>query len=342
MHAALIRRFGGVDAIEVAEVPEPAPGPGEVAVRMRAASLNHLDVWVRHGRGQVAFPHVFGSDGAGVVERVGPGVRGLAPGDEVVLYPALGCGGCDACLAGEVSLCSDFRIVGAATWGTFAEVTVAPAGCWFRKPSELTFEQAASLAVNFVTAWRMVVSRGRLRPGETALVTGIGGGVALAALQIARLGGARVLVTSSSDEKIARAEAQGASGGVNYRSTADVAAAVRALTGGRGVDLVLDSAGEATYAASLAALRKGGRLVLCGVTTGANPPADLRAVYGRQIEVLGSTLGSRRDMAEVLRLAASGQLIPIVDGIYPLSAVRDATARMEEGAQFGKLVLRIP
>lgn len=341
MRAVVIRGFGGVDRLEIAEVPTPEPGPGEVLVRMRAATLNHLDIWVRTGRGPVPFPHVPGSDGAGTVLAVGPGVRGLAIGDEVGLYPAIGCEHCEACLAGEVSLCAELRIAGAATWGTFAEAMKAPAGCWFRKPTNLSFEETASLGVTYLTAWRMLISRGRLRAGETVLVTGIGGGVAVAALQIAVLAGARALVTSSSDAKIERARALGASGGVNYR-TADVPAAVRELTEGRGVDLVIDSAGEASYGANLAALRKGGRLVICGVTTGANPPADLRQIYGRQIEVIGSTLGSRKEMAEVVALARAGRIRPIVDRVFGLDEVREATRLLEAGAQFGKIALRIP
>jgi NADPH:quinone reductase-like Zn-dependent oxidoreductase len=341
MRAALIRGLGGVEAIEIGEVPEPTAGPGEVVVRVRAASLNHLDVWVRSGRGQISFPHVLGSDAAGVVHALGSGVRGLSVGDEVVLYPAVGCGACEMCLAGEVSLCAEFRIVGAATWGTYAELVKAPAECWFRKPKSLDFEPAACLAVNFLTAWRMLITRARVRPGETVLVTGIGGGVAVAALQIAQLAGARVLVTSSSDEKLARARELGAAAGVNYRATPDVAAAVRAAAGGRGIDVVVDSAGEATYAANLAALRKGGRLVVCGITTGANPPADLRTLYGRQLSVLGSTLGARQEMSEVLALAASGRLNPLIDATFPLEQIREATECMEAGSQFGKIVLRV-
>jgi NADPH:quinone reductase-like Zn-dependent oxidoreductase len=341
MRAAVIRGFGGPERIEIADLPEPVPGPGEVSLRVRAASLNHLDVWVRTGRGAVAFPHVLGTDAAGVVQAVGEGVRGIAPGDEAVVYPAIGCERCDRCLAGEVSLCADFKIVGAAAPGVYADVMKAPAGCFFPKPPGLSFEAAACLAVNFLTAWRMVVTRGRVRPGETVLVTGIGGGVAVAALQIAVAAGARVLVTSSSDAKIEHARGLGASAGINYRTSADLAAAIRDRTDGRGVDVVIDSAGEAAYAPNLAVLRKGGRLVICGVTTGGSPPADLRQIYMRQLEVVGSTLGSRAELAQVLALAAAGRLSPVIDGAYPLERVREATERMERGEQFGKLVLRI-
>jgi NADPH:quinone reductase-like Zn-dependent oxidoreductase len=341
MRAATIRQFGGWQEIQVSEVPDPTPGPGEVVVRVRAAGLNHLDVWVRRGRAPVPFPHVLGSDAAGIVHSVGAGVASLSPGDEVVLHPGLGCERCEMCLGGEVSLCEHFGIVGAASWGTFAELVKAPAAAWFPKPASLSFEEAAALPVNFLTAWRMVVTRAHLRPGETVLVTGIGGGVALAVLQIARASGARVFVTSSSDEKIARARELGAEAGVNYRTESDLVHAVLELTQHRGVDAVFDSAGEATYAASLAVLRKGGRLVLCGVTTGANPPADLRSLYWKQIAVVGSTLGSRQEMAEILRLAASGHLRAVVDSIYPLEQIGQATRRLEEGAQFGKILLCI-
>lgn len=340
MRAAVIRRFGEIDAIELAELPTPSPGPGEVAVQIVAASLNHLDVWVRKGRGTGVFPQILGSDASGRIAAVGAGVEGHSVGDEVVLYPGLGCGTCDECLRGEVSLCPTFRIVGAATDGVFAQVATTPASAWVRKPPSLSFEEAACLSVTFVTAWRMVTSRGRVRPGETVLITGIGGGVAVAALQFARLAGARVLVTSSSAEKLERARSLGADAGILYRQE-DVAARVLELTGGRGVDVVIDSAGEATYAQNLAALRKGGRLVHCGITTGANPPADLRQLYWRQLEVIGSTLGSRTELAEVLRLVEHRQVKVVIDDVYPLEGLHEATRRLEAGEQFGKLVLTL-
>ena len=237
-------------------------------------------------------------------------------------------------------MCASFKIVGAGTGGVFAQRVALPEGVWVKKPASLGFDAAACLAVNFLTAFRMVVSRGRVRPGETVLVTGIGGGVAIAALQIAKLAGARVVVTSSSAAKLERAAALGADAGILYKSE-DVAARIATVTGGRGVDLVIDSAGEATYAQNLASLRKGGRLVHCGVTTGFNPPADLRQLYLRQLEVIGSTLGSRTELAEVLRLAESGLLRPIIDATYPLEGLREATRRMEAGEQMGKLVVKL-
>lgn len=340
MRAVAIYGFGDVDQLRVIEMDAPTPGPGEVAVRVRAASLNHLDVWVRQGRASGPMPHVLGSDAAGTVVALGEGVRDLAVGDDVLLYPALGCGQCAACFAGEVPLCEAFRIIGAGAPGVYRDVAVAPAGCWVKKPASVSFEAAACLAVNFLTAWHMVVARGRARPGETALITGVGGGVAVAALQIAKLAGLRVIVTSSSDAKLERARALGADEGIHY-AREDVGAKVRAYTEGRGVELVLDSAGEATYATNLAALRKGGRLVHCGVTTGANPPADLRQAYLRQLSVIGSTLGSRAELAEVLALVAGGRLRAQIDAVYPLEEIREATSRMERGDQFGKLVLSL-
>jgi NADPH:quinone reductase-like Zn-dependent oxidoreductase len=340
MRAAVITGLGGIDRITLAELPTPAPRDGEVRVRVRAASINHLDIWVRTQRAAGPFPHVLGSDASGAVDAIGAGVAGLSPGDEVVLHPAIGCGACVSCLRGEVSLCDAFRLVGAATPGVYAEYACAPQECWFPKPPSLSFEEAACLGVNFVTAWRMVVSRAQVRPGMTVLVTGIGGGVAIAAMQIALLAGARVLVTSSSAQKLERARSLGASEGIDYRRE-DVAARARALTGGAGVDVVIDSAGEAAYASNLAALRKGGRLVNCGITTGFNPPADIRQIYARQLEVIGSTMGSRADFAEVLRLAGAGRLHPIVDSVFALEDIALATRKLEAGEQFGKLVLRI-
>lgn len=343
MKAAVIHEHGPVEAITVADVPRPHAGPGEVLIEVRAAALNHLDVWVRTSeRFELEMPHVLGSDASGVVAEVGHGVCGVCEGDEVVLNPGLSCGRCDFCRAGRNSLCESFGIVGASRPGTFAEFVAAPAANVLPKPESLGFEQAAGLGIAYLTAWRMLMTRARLRAGETVLIHGIGGGVAVAGLQLAKLAGAEAIATSSSDDKLRRAVELGADHTINYRATQDVAARVREITGGRGVDVAFDTVGAATWQADFAAVRRGGRIVLCGVTTGAAAQTDLQALYWNQLTILGSTLGSHEDFRQLLRAVGSGRLGPVIDSVVPLARARQAARRMEEGKQFGKIILRIP
>lgn len=341
MKAALVRSFGDVDCIRVEDVPAPRPGAGEAVVALRAASLNHLDLWVRKGRGTLKDGClILGSDGAGVVVEVGAGVTNVKPGDEVVVVAGLSCGGCEACLRGEQSDCAAFTIMGMARHGTFAERVALPAVNLLPKPRGLSFEEGAALGVAAVTAWRMLMTRGGLRSGETVVIHGVGGGVALAALQFARLAGAEAIVTSSSDDKLARARKLGARHAINYR-TEDVAARVLEVTGGRGADLVIDTVGAATWPLDVKLVRRGGRVVLCGVTTGATAPTDLRLLYWNEISLIGSTFGSHDDFRLMLRGVEANALKPVIDSIHPLDAVREATARMERGEQFGKIVLKV-
>jgi len=340
MKAAYIGTYGDVDAILIGDLPDPTPGPGEALIEVRAGALNHLDVWVRRGRpGPVLpMPHVLGSDAAGVVVELGHGVTGPAVGSEVVLNPALSCRACAACRRGQHSECSDFGIVGFHRPGTYAQRLAVPAYCLFPKPAHLTWEEAAALPLAHVTAWRMLLTRARLSPGETVLIHGIGGGVALAALQIACMMGAVAIVTSSSDAKLARARQLGASHCINYRATEDLVAAMREIAGG-GVDVAFDTVGAATWPIDLAAVRVGGRVVLCGVTTGAEAPTNLSTVYWNQLTVLGAKLGSDDDFQSMLRAVAASDLRPVVDSVHPLEEIRAATQRMEQGEQFGKIVV---
>jgi len=339
MRAAVIARFGGPEGVAVEEVPAPQPGAGEVLVQVQAAALNHLDLWVlKGGRAEVALPHILGCEAAGTVASVGPGVQSLSAGEEVLLHPGLSCGVCPFCRRGEHSECVEFGIIGMSRAGTFAELVAVPAGNVYPRPAHLSPSEAAALALAHLTAWRMLVVRARLQPGETVLIHGIGGGVALAGLQIAKLIGAEVLVTSSSDEKLSRARELGADHTLNYAG-ADVAAATREVTGGMGVDVVFETVGAATWPASIAGVRKGGRVVICGITTGAEGLTDLRALYWNQISLLGSTLGSADDFRQMLRAVSATRLRPVVDSVYPLGGVREAMARMESGQQFGKIVL---
>ena len=343
MKGVTISQHGGPEVVAVQDVPDPKPAAGEVLIEVRAAALNHLDVWVRKGRPgtTLRFPHVLGSDGAGVVAEVGPGVDGVRPGDEVILNPGLSCGRCEFCRRGEQSQCPSFSIVGLGRPGTFAERVAVPAECVYPKPGHLEFTSAAALPLAHLTAWRMLVGRAGLRPGERVLIHGIGGGVALAGLQVAKLIGAEAIVTSSAQEKLNRARSLGADAAINYRIEQDVARKVLDLTGGRGVDVVMDTVGAATWQTDFAAVRRGGRIVLCGVTTGAAAETPLNVLYWNQVTVLGSTMGSHEDFRRMLRAVTAAKLEPVVDSVLPLDRAAEAFARMEAGEQFGKIVLRI-
>lgn len=341
MKAAVIFENGDVDCIKYEEVPEPALVLGEVLIDVRAAALNHLDIWVRRGRPglELPVPHILGSDAAGVVLEAGEGVDHVRPGDEVVVNPGLSCGLCEFCRRGEQSECISFGIVGMNRPGTFAERVTVPAVNVSVKPSHLTMVEAAGLPLAYLTAWRMLMSRARLRPGETVLIHGIGGGVALAGLQLARLAGARVIVTSSSDDKLLRAREFGAHEGVNYANNPCLGDAVRDLTGGRGVDVVLDTVGAATWPVNFKAVRRGGRIVHCGVTTGAEATVNISQLYWNHVVVMGSTMGSNEEFRQMLSAIAAARLSPVVDSVYPLNRAQDATQRMEAGEQFGKIVV---
>jgi NADPH:quinone reductase-like Zn-dependent oxidoreductase len=343
MLAVTIRAHGGPEQILIDDVPRPPePGARDVVVALKAAALNHLDVFVLQGMPGVppAFPHVLGADGAGVVEAVGSEVTAVTPGDRVVLNPGISCDACEYCRAGEHSLCTTFRLLGEHLHGTFAEAIRVPAANVEVVPAHVPWAEAAAFPLTFVTAWRMVVTRGAVRSGETVLIWGIGGGVALAALAIAKQRGARVIVTSSSDAKLERARSLGADATLNH-AAADVAREVRDLTDRRGVDVVIETVGEATWDRSLRALARGGRLVTCGATSGPSVGLDVRRVFWHQYSVLGSTMGNRAEFREVVGLLAAGALRPVVDGAVPVREARSAFERMASGQQFGKLVLEI-
>ncbi len=343
MKAAVIREHGGHDVIHIEEIPNPEAAEGEIVLELRAAALNHLDIWVRKGRPGLVllFPHVLGSDGAGAVVETGPAVRGFSVGDEVILNPGLSCGVCEYCQRGEQSECPAFGILGMSRPGTFAERVAVPAANVHPKPPTLSFEEAAALPLAHLTAWRMLMTRAGLQPGETVLIHGIGGGVALAALQFAKLLSAGVIVTSSSDEKLSRAKELGADHTVNHRTAPDPTAAIHEITEGRGVDVAVDTTGAATFPVDIAVVRRGGRIVLCGVTTGAIAETDLRRVYWNQLTILGSTMGSHEDFRQMLRAVTNAKLKPVIDSVVPLDGCSDAIARMENGEQFGKIVLAI-
>jgi NADPH:quinone reductase-like Zn-dependent oxidoreductase len=340
MKAVYIRSHGGPEVVTYGDLPEPVPGPGEVRVAVRAAAVNHLDLWVCRGWPglHLTFPHVLGSDMAGVVDAVGAGVAEPEVGDAVVVNPALSCGRCDHCLAGDENLCRRFSILGEHVSGGQAEWLVVPAGHAVPKPARLSFEEAASVPVTFVTAWRALVKRAKLRLGETVLVHAAGSGVGVAAVQIAKLLGARVIATAGSDAKLEKARALGADEVVNYEAGSFVDA-VKRFTRRRGVDVVLEHVGKKTWEGSILSAAVGGRIVTVGATTGYDPPTDLRHVFYRQLSILGSTMGSAGDLAEVLRWLDEGKLRPVLDRTLPLAEARRAHVLLAERAQFGKIVL---
>lgn len=338
MKAAVLQTRGRA-GLAVQEHPRPVRQPGEALLRIHAAGLNRVDLYMRDNGAGIThdLPLVLGVECAGVVAEAEPS-SGLKIGQKAVLYSNAFCGHCRYCLAGDQPLCLRSRIMGEHRDGTFAEYIAMPSECFFALPDDADLVAAGALMVGHLTAWRMLFGKRALRPGETVLIVGIGGGVAVAALQLALRAGARVLVTSSSDAKIARALALGASAGVNYRSE-KVAQRVLALTGGDGVDMVIDSVGEASWGDSLRALRRGGRLVTCGATTGGNPSADLQRMFIRQLEVYGSTGGSIEEFRQLVALFARGEIQPLIDRRFTLDEIDEAFETLNRGEQFGKLVV---
>jgi NADPH:quinone reductase-like Zn-dependent oxidoreductase len=342
MKAAVFHEFGGPDRVRLEEVATPTAGPGEALIRVRACGLNHLDLWVLGGLPALKTPLPFwtGCDIAGEVAALGPGVTGPAVGTRVAVNPSLSCGVCEWCVKGEDSMCVKYRILGEHVPGGLAEYVTAPSGSCLPLPDHVGFEEAAAFVLVNMTAWRMLVTQAALRPAEDLLVLGVGGGVSSAAVQIGKLCGARVLVTSSSDEKLRRAKALGADEGVNY-AQADWQKAVREWTGRRGVDVVLDNVGAPTWAGSIRSLASGGRLVTCGATAGPIGETDIRIVFWRQLRIIGSTMASRKEFRDVMGQLFAGRLRAVLDRTFPLAETASALAVLQKGEQFGKLVVTI-
>ena len=344
MRALTVSAHGGVEQLQVvADLPIPALGsPGSVRVRMHAVALNHLDLFVLRGLPGATLQSkwVVCADGAGVVDAVGASVNGLSVGDRVMINPGISDRTCEFCLAGEQSLCEHFQLLGEHLPGTAAEYVLVPAANLRVVPAGVSWEHAAAFSLATLTAWRLVVTRARLQPGETILIWGIGGGVAIAALQIAKRIGARVWVTSSSDAKLARARELGADEIFNHRS-GDVVAEVRKRNGKRGVHVVLDDVGEATWERSLRVLGRGGRLVTCGATSGPMVQLDARKLFWHQWTIMGSTMGNDRELDAIVHALGEGALFPPIDAVFPLDDARAAYERLSVGDQFGKIVLRL-
>jgi len=340
MKAVRFHQHGGLDVLRYEDAPDPAPAPGRAIVRVHACALNHLDLWERRGLDRVALPlpHISGSDVGG--EIVDPGGTGLPVGARVMLQPGLRCGACQACSDGRDNQCVKYDVLGLQSDGGYAELISVPDENVIAIPPHVDFIHAAAFPLTFLTAWHMLMTRANLRFGEHVLVLGAGSGVGQAAIQIARIHGARVLATAGTDAKLAKARQLGAHEVLNH-STDHVPAKVRELTGGRGVDVVVEHVGTATWDASIKSLARGGRLVTCGATTGHDARIDLRVLFVRQISLLGSYMGRKAELLRAAEAFFAGELRPAVDRTYSLAEAADAHRRLEAREQFGKLVLEV-
>jgi len=342
MRAVIFEQHGGPEVLKLTEVSKPTIKANEVLVEVRACALNHLDVWVRNGLPgiKIPLPHILGDDVAGVVREVGELAIGVNAGDEVMIQPGVSCGHCAECLAGRDNMCDDFDIIGYRRDGGYAEFVAVPGINVIPKPKNLNWFEAAALPLVTLTAWHMLVARANVQPGEDVLVHAAGSGVGSLGIQIAKLRGARVITTASSEEKLAKARELGADVTIDYTQT-DWPREVRRLTNGRGVDVVFEHTGAATWPGSILSLKKGGRLVTCGATSGFDAKTDLRHVFYRHLTILGSMMGSKADLLAAMKFIESGQIRAVVDRTLPLSEARKAHELIEGRAQFGKVVLDI-
>lgn len=340
MKAVILEQHGGPEVLRYTNVPAPTIKSNEVLIEVRACALNHLDVWVRGGLPgiEIPLPHILGNDIAGVVREVGPLATWVRPGDEVMVQPGVSCGHCAACLSGRDNSCRDYDIIGYRRDGGYAELVAVPAVNVFPKPKNLSWEEAAALPLVTVTAWHMLVTRANVQPGEDVLVHAAGSGVGSIGIQVAKLRGARVITTASSDEKLAKAKELGADEVINYTRD-DWPKEVKRLTGRNGVDVVFEHTGAGTWAGSIASLKNNGRLVTCGATSGFDAQTDIRQIFYRHLTILGSFMGSKAELLEAMKFVECGAIRAVVDQSLPLSEARRAHELMEDRAQFGKLVL---
>ena len=342
MKAIVFRQHGGPEVLEYTERPDPSINASEVLVEVMACALNHLDVWARAGLPgiQIPLPHILGNDIAGVVKEAGELVTWVKPGDEVMLHPGVSCGHCVECLAGRDNLCRDYDILGQRRDGGYAALVAAPGVNVIPKPKHLSWEEAAALPLVTVTAWHMLTTRANVQPGEDVLVHAAGSGVGSIGIQIAKLRGARVIATAGSEAKLAKAKELGADEVLNY-SNVDWPKEVRRLTNNKGVDVVFEHTGAATWSGSIASLKTNGRLVTCGATSGYAAETDIRQIFYRHLTILGSFMGSKAELLEAMKFIESGKIRAVVDQVLPLAEARRAHELMEDRAQFGKLVLTV-
>jgi NADPH:quinone reductase-like Zn-dependent oxidoreductase len=340
MKAAAIVGHGGLEVFQVTDLPEPVIDDNEVLVNVKACALNHLDIWIRRGLPgpKLSMPHVLGSDISGVVAKVGRLVTNAREGDEVLLSPGLSCMHCEYCLSARDNLCAAYGLLGYRAPGGYAEFVKVPCFNVMPKPQNLSFEEASSIPLVFLTAWHMLVGRVALKPGETLLVHAAGSGVGSAAIQIGKMLGARVLATASNEAKLAKARSLGADETINYQEE-DFLEAVKRLTAKRGVDVVFEHTGETTWEKSVRSMVRGGRLVTCGATSGFKGDLDIRYLFSRQIAVYGSYMGAKIELMEIMKFFEDGRLKPVVDRVLPLEKAAEAHEALQDRAQFGKVVL---
>ena len=341
MKAVVFHEHGGIDKLHYEDRPNPTINDKEVLVRVKACALNRLDLWGRKGLPgiQIPLPHISGSDICGEVEDTGRLVTKVRPGDAVIVSPGLSCGTCEYCLSGRDSMCRSYKIIGYLVDGGYAELVSVPEVNLIPKPEWLKPEEAAAIPLVFMTAWHMLVTRAAISPGEDALILGAGSGVGSAAIQIAKLCGARVIATAGSEDKLRLAKELGADELINHTQQ-DIAEETRRITNKRGVDVVFEHIGSATWEKSIKALAVGGRLVTCGATTGYAAQTDIRYVYSRQLSILGSYMASKAELLRVIDLVRRRRLKPVLDKVYPLADAAKAQERMEKREHFGKIVLR--
>lgn len=342
MKALAFKRHGGPEVLELVDIATPQPKAREVRVKVKAVALNHLDIWVREGwKGlMLELPHVLGSDVSGVVDAVGAEVTDVTVGSEVLVNPGLSCGACERCLAGQDNLCKQYKIIGEHSWGGYAEYVCVPRQNLLPKPKALSFEQAACLPLTFLTAWTMLYRRAQLQPGETVLIQAAGSGVGSAGTQIAKLLGAKVIATASTDEKLEKAKSLGADHLINYAKS-DFLDEVKKITQRKMVDVVFEHVGGATFEKSVACLPPGGRLVTCGASSGDEVKLNLKVLFYKRISLLGSTMGSKADLHRILQLVDESKLSPVLDRTMPLEKGADAHRLLQDRKSFGNVVLTV-
>ncbi|MBI3019013.1 MAG: zinc-binding dehydrogenase [Deltaproteobacteria bacterium] len=338
MKAVVFHKPGGVENLKYEDIAEPSLSSRDVLVKVKACAMNHLDIWVREGLGKPPMPHVLGSDVSGVIESVGSEVCDVKTGGSVLVSPGLSCGVCANCLKGDDNLCPKYTILGKGVWGGYAQYVKVPRQNLLPYPKSLSFEEAASMPLTFLTVWQMLVKKAQVKPGDWVLVLAAGSGIGVAAIQIARLFGATVIATASSEEKLKKAQELGADYTLQYEKK-DFYEEVKKITNDRGVDIVVEHTGAQTWEKSLLSAKWGGTIVTCGATSGSEGKTDLRHVYFRQLKILGSTMGSKGDLFDILKFIEQGKLKSVIDEVMPLKDAQRGHEKMASRAQFGKIVL---